>query len=519
MNPSRLEIDGLRKVYPGTVALDGISVTFEGGKVTALIGKNGAGKSTLVKILAGAMRPTSGDSRLNGRLLDLRSPADAIANGIATVHQELSLVPGLTVGENILLGRLPKRRGTMGLVIDWERTVCVADSLLRELGISLDVKARVSQLRIAQQQVVEIAKTMAPRIHADAKAVGPPRRILDMAPSVPTVLMLDEPTSALARTEVERLFELIRSLAKRGVIVIYVSHRLHELPQIADRVVALRDGKLAGSSAMQDASPKTIVQMMFGDALTESASPTQFAAGKVALEVRGLRMTPMLHDVSFSLHSSEILGIAGMLGSGRTELLMAIFGAMRVDGGQIFVAGRCVQRPTPARMKRLGIALAPENRKTQGIVPLMSIRDNACLAGLARIAKHCVIWKARQRPVVQANVRDLQIRAPGIERPITALSGGNQQKVVIGNWLNTRPRVMLFDEPTRGIDVQAKAQIFDIIRGLARDGIACIFVSSELEELPEVCHRILVLRRGRIAADMPVTGLNLETLFEACMEP
>ncbi|MBK8267309.1 MAG: sugar ABC transporter ATP-binding protein [Planctomycetes bacterium] len=529
MPDGRLETEGLRKDYPGTVALDGVSVAFEAGKVSALIGKNGAGKSTLVKILAGAVRPTSGSVRLNGRTLQLRSPREALAQGIAAVHQELSLIPDLTVGENILLGRLPKRghlnlfvapasrrwvhgrdaRATTndtdghrrdaratGLIIDWKGAFDRAAAILSELGLSLDVRAKVSRLSIAQQQIVEIAKAMS---------------------YAPRVLMLDEPTSALAANEVDRLFELIRSLARRGVILVYISHRLHELSRIADSVTALRDGRVSGTMPIGEATPKAIVQLMFGDDVAAGRPGAAPSGRATVLEVRGLSYRDILKDISLALMEGEILGIAGMLGSGRTELLMSIFGAMRASGGEILVDGRVVRRPTPGRMKRLGLGLAPESRKTQGIVPLMSIRDNGCLAGLAKIAKHGVIWKARQRRVVEGNVRELQIRTPGIERAITSLSGGNQQKVVIGNWLNTRPRVMMFDEPTRGIDVQAKGQIFDIIRGLSRQGIACLFVSSELEELLEVCHRVIILRDGRIAETHSTEGLSLQRLFEGCM--
>lgn len=497
MTPTtRLETVSLRKEYPGTVALDAVSVSFTAGRVTALIGKNGAGKSTLIKILSGAIRPTRGELRLDGHAVELRSPRDALARGIGTVHQELSLVPSLSVAENILLNRLPRRRGLTSAIVDWRAAFSKAESVLTELGVSIDVRARAGGLSVAQQQIVEIARVMS--YH-------------------PRVVMFDEPTSALARTEVERLFEAIRNLAARGVVVIYITHRLHELSRVADEVTALRDGKLVGTIPIREASTSTVVRMMFGDAVPSSQRPSTEEPGPPVLEVRGLSLPDKLNSVSFSVGRGEIVGIGGMLGSGRSELLHSIFGSIQYDRGEVLVNGKSVRRATPAHMKRLGVALTPESRKTQGIVPQMSVRDNACLAALRRIGRWGFIRTSRQRRIVEANVRELQIKVSSIERRITSLSGGNQQKVVIGNWLNTDPVVMLFDEPTRGIDVQAKGQIFEIFRTLSHRGIACVFVSSELEELLEVCHRIVVLHGGRAKASLSTSGLTVDRLFAACM--
>ncbi|MBX3396415.1 MAG: sugar ABC transporter ATP-binding protein [Phycisphaerae bacterium] len=493
---TRLETISLRKEYPGTVALDAVSVSFTVGRVTALIGKNGAGKSTLIKILSGAIRPTCGELRLDGRALELRSPRDALARGIGTVHQELSLVPSLSVAENILLNRLPLRRGLMSAVVDWRSAYAIAESVLADLGVSLDVQSRAGSLSVAQQQIVEIARVVSFR---------------------PRVVMFDEPTSALARTEVERLFEAIRNLAARGVIVIYITHRLHELSRVADEVTALRDGKLVGTIPIREASTPTVVRMMFGDAAPTPHRPSAVEPGPPVLEVRDLSYRDKLNGVSFSVGRGEIVGIGGMLGSGRSELLHSIFGSLRYDRGEVLVNGESVCRATPAGMKRLGVALTPESRKTQSIVPRMSIRDNACLAALRRISSWGFIRGSKQRRMVEFNVRELQIAVSSVDRPITSLSGGNQQKVVIGNWLNTEPSVMLFDEPTRGIDVQAKGQIFDILRSLSSRGIACVFVSSELEELLEVCHRIVVLHGGKAKASLDTSGLTVDRLFAACM--
>ena len=529
-----LETRLLSKTYPGTRALDRVSLTFEGGRVAALVGKNGAGKSTLVKILSGAVRPSGGEILLEGRSASFLSPADAKTAGIATVHQELSLVPGLSVAENILFGRFPKRRGLAAAAIDWRRLNETASGMLSAIGARLDPRETIAGLSLAQQQVVEIARA----VHAEAR-----------------VVLLDEPTSGLSRSEVEMLFRLVRTLAGRGVAVVYVTHRLSELGEIADTVTAFRDGRHVGTIPASEASPGRLVELMFGETATgatgspvqpgsqdrqaggysgsraESESATESGAGgpgapaaPPALEVRGLTLAGRLHDIAFTLARGEILGIAGMLGSGRTELLTAIFGALRADGGEIVVHGpggaRTLRaaRAAPGLMRSLGVALVPENRQVQGLVTRMSVLDNICLASLGRISRGGVITRFLQRRAAAPLVRDLAISAPSLDVPISALSGGNQQKVVIAKWLARTPRVMLFDEPTRGIDVRAKAQVFGILKSLSETGIGSIVVSSELEELLEVCHRILVMRHGRIVGEASPEKLSLDRLLSLCME-
>jgi len=497
MDAIKLQTVDLGKVYPGTVALDQVSMTFEAGRVSALLGKNGAGKSTLVKILSGATQPTSGRFLVDGRPARFRNPKEAFNQGIATVYQELSLIPELTIGENIFLGRLPKTKGLGGISIDWRKTYQRADTILQSLKVELDVKQKVGHLRVAQQQVVEIAKAMSFN---------------------PSVLMLDEPTSALAHHEVSSLFALVKKLAAQGVAVIYITHRLQELRDIADTIAVLRDGKFVGQVPIEKASPKLIVEMIFGETVQKSRPAELKVRHQPVLEVRHLSLKDKLTDVNLTLHQGEVLGLAGMLGSGRTEILMSLFGAMRFDKGEILIKGRPFRSLTPARMKRAGVGLTPENRKEQGIVLLRSTLDNICHAALGRISRHGVIWKGLQRSVADRTVKDLQITVADLEQSISALSGGNQQKVVVGNWLNTKPQIMLFDEPTRGIDVQAKQQIFQIIWELSKQGISSIFVSSELEELLEVCHRIIVLRKGCVVNEVEVDSLQLDKLFAMCME-
>jgi len=495
MGSRSLEIRRLRKEYPGTVALDDVSLRFEGGKIHALIGKNGAGKSTLVKILAGAVRPTGGELRVDGEPVVLASPRDALRHGIAAVHQELSLVPELTVAENILLGRLPHAGRFGRLFIDWDETYARARRILERLELSLDVRKTAGSLGVAQQQVVEIAKAMSYE---------------------PAVLMLDEPTSALAQHETDLLFGLLRTLAAQGVVLLYVTHRLQELPRIADSVTVLRDGALIGT--VTDCSPATLVQMMFGEVVQSVRPADLVAAREPIMQVRGLTRAGAFEQVSFTLHRGEILGIAGLLGSGRTELLRALFGADRADAGSIEIGGVAVRPTSPGQMKRLGVVLAPENRKDDGLVQILSTRANLCLASLEKLSRRGFVSRAREVASVRRTIERAAIKVPDPDAAVSSLSGGNQQKVVLGKWLATEPAVMLLDEPTRGIDVRAKQQIFQIMWDLSRRGIASLVVSSELEELLDVCHRILIMNKGRITGEVDPAVARLDTLFAACME-
>lgn len=490
-----LRTDHLNKTYPGTVAVHDLSVRFEGGKVHAIIGKNGSGKSTTIKMISGAVRPTSGAIYLHDTALVLASPRDAREAGIETVYQEPSLVPGLTVSENLLLARLPHATG-FPWRIDWQRAQLLAGKMLSRLAIDIAPRAIVKDLSVAQQQLVEIAR-----------AVG----------SDPRVLILDEPTSALAHHEVEQLFRVIRTLTGNGITVLYISHRLQELPRIADTITVLRDGELVGRLDTEQAQPERIVSMMFGE-VTHGGRPTDLTPGRrTVLEVRGLRRAGSLRDVSFDLAEGEILGIAGMLGSGRTELLRAIFGADPADGGEVVVEGvpRCER--DPAVMKDHGVALIPENRATEGLVLRHSILENLTRASMGRYSSRGVRNKTAERDAARAHVVALSIRLASLDEAVATLSGGNQQKVVVGNWIGTDPRVMLFDEPTRGIDVNAKRQIFALMWELSRRGIASLFVSTELEELLEVCHRIVVLRDGAIQAELVPDNTPLDTLYALCM--
>ncbi|MEA4897587.1 MAG: sugar ABC transporter ATP-binding protein [Christensenellaceae bacterium] len=490
---STLRAERIVKDYPGTRALDDVSISFDGGKVHAFIGKNGSGKSTLVKVFSGAIQPSGGKFFLDDREMCFNSPIDAREQGIATVYQELSLVPYLSVAENIYLGRLPKR----GRVIDWKQTFSRADELLKRMDVDIDPREKVYKLSMWQCQIVEIVKAMS---------------------FSPKVLMLDEPTSALAQHETQSLFKVVRTLRDQGVIIIYISHRLQEIWEIADTVTVLRDGRLVGVEQVANIDHKSLIGMMFGDVEIRKRPADLPVQDKTVLEVRGLTRANRFEGVSFALRRGEVLGIAGMLGAGRTELLRSIFGADPFDSGEIIVKGKRVgPRISPITMKRCGLGLTPEERKTQGIILIHSIRDNLCYASLDQLSDSHVVNQVRRDQFAERQVADLDIKVPTIMAAAGSLSGGNQQKVVIGNWLNTAPDIMMYDEPSRGIDVGAKQQIFQIMWEQSRKGVSSIFVSSELEELLEVCHRILIMYMGKIVGEVTPDNLRIEDLYAYCM--
>lgn len=489
---SVLETRGITKAYPGTIALKNVSLSFESGKIHALIGKNGSGKSTLVKIFSGAIVPTEGEIVSDGRELRLSQPSEAFAEGIATVYQELSLVPHLSVAENIFMGRLPCR----GPLVDWDKTYETADELLRKMNVKISARALIAELPVWQCQIVEILKAMSFK---------------------PKVLLLDEPTSSLSVEEVKKLFEFVRQVVNSQVIVIFISHRLEELWELADTCTVLRDGELIGRMDMKDATHNDIIRMMFGETAARTRRGERVDSPEIVLEVAHLSREKKFDDVSFSLRRGEILGIAGMLGAGRTELLRAIFGADRFDSGEVRFMGRPISSPTPRRMKNRGLALAPEDRKREGLNQILSVRDNLTLAALDKLSRLGLVDRNKESSLARKQVADLAIQVADLRLPVSSLSGGNQQKVVVGNWLNSSPQVMFFDEPSRGIDVNAKQQIFQIIWEQSLKGIASIMVSSELEELLEVCHRILIMRNGRITGEYSSEELTLDELYLLCM--
>lgn len=489
----RLDIKNIVKVYPGCRALDDVSLSMESGKVYALIGKNGSGKSTLVKLLAGVIQPTSGEMFIDGVPLVLKTPGDAHKQGIVTVYQEMSLIPSLSVAENVFLNRMPKR----GRLIDWRETYRQSSTFLQTMGVNLDPHKQVQDLSMWQKQIVEITKAMI--YH-------------------PKILLLDEPTSALAANEVQHLLEFVRSLKEKDIIVVYITHKLQELRQVADEVAVLRDGMFIGQVPITEIDNRGIVNMMFGEVNIRERPKDIIPSKEVIMKVSGLTRKKAFHNVSFELMKGEVLGIAGMLGSGRTELLRSIFGADPFHGGTIEIDGNLITRLSPEKMVGYGIGLTPEERKTEGLILIHSIKDNLCYASIRQNQIAGFLENKRKREIIaNKQVKDLEIRIPGINYPCSSLSGGNQQKVVVGNWLNTKPMIMLYDEPSRGIDVNAKQQIFEIMWNSARAGISSIFVSTELEELLEVCHRLLIMYRGEIIGEVDPEKCSIEELYACCM--
>ena len=489
-----LRTEHLSKDYPGCRALDDVTVSFESGKVNALLGKNGSGKSTLVKCFSGAIRQSAGEFYLDDQKCCFSKPTEAYSHGFATVYQEVSLVSGLTVTENIFLGRMPKKGG----LIDWNKAHADAKKMLDMMKVNINPREIVSRLSMWQCQVVEITKAMSFR---------------------PKVLMLDEPTSALASNEINILFDVIRELKKQDVIIIYISHKLHEIPQIADTVTVLRDGQMIGKVNIEDVQHKDILSMMFGNVAIRNRPADIVPTDEVVLKVEDLTREGKFEHISFELHKSEVLGIAGMLGSGRTELLKSIFGADPYDSGSIYVNGVPVKKnASPITMKKHGLGLTPEDRKQEGLILIHSIRDNLCYASMSRTAKGWLENKRMRAEIADEQVNGLQIKVPSVKASAGSLSGGNQQKVVVGNWLNTQPKIMLYDEPSRGIDVAAKQQIFEIMWEQSKQGISTIFVSSELEELLETCNRILIMSDGKITGEAIPEDLSVEALYSMCME-
>lgn len=493
-----LRAEKINKYYPGVHALDNVDFELRAGEVRALLGKNGAGKSTLVKILSGATHADSGQIFMEDQRVVLNSPMDAFRVGIATVYQEMSLVKGLTVAENILLGRWPRQRWLGIDTINQRQTRQLAREALEMMGVHLNLGETVGRLSVAEQQVVEIAKVVSLR---------------------PKVMILDEPTSALPQAEVDHLLALVRRLAENGVAVIYVSHRLQEIPRVADSITFLRDGRLVDTIPIAEATPERVANMIVGGQWTRALPQQTVREGEreVRLSVQHISRQRYLHDVSFDLHAGEVLGLAGLLGSGRTELVRAIFGLDAVDSGTIAIDGQVIAHPNPMEMKAKGIGLTPEDRKAQGLVLALNVEDNLTLSALDRVSHNQIISAPAKRGLAEKMVEALSIQTPNLAVKALSLSGGNQQKLVVGKWLNSQARILLMDEPTRGIDIQAKEQIYGLVRNLARQGISIIFISSEIEEVLEVADRILVLNQGRIVADVPASQADLEQILALAM--
>ncbi len=470
-----LDVEGVSKGFPGVVALDNVRLKVRRGTVHALMGENGAGKSTLMKIIAGIYTPDSGTFRLRGVDIRLTSPLDALENGIAMIHQELNLMAPMTVAENIWIRREPKTR--FGL-IDHGAMRRRTEDLFQRLNIDLDPEALVGSLSVANRQMVEIAKAVS--YNSD-------------------VLIMDEPTSALTEREVAHLFRIIRSLREAGKGIIYITHKMNELFEIADEVSVFRDGRYIGTSAAADVTRDDIIRMMVGREITQMFPKETVPIGEVVLSVKGLSLAGVFHDVSFDLRRGEILGVAGLVGSGRSNIAETLFGVTPATSGEIVVDGRRERVDSPARAMALGMAFLTEDRKETGCFLALDILENTQMAVLNRdfVTGGFVRQEALTAACLKLTDR-LRVKTPNLAERILNLSGGNQQKVLIARWLLTQPRILILDEPTRGIDVGAKAEIHRLISQLAGEGLAVIMISSEMPEVLGMSDRIMVVHEGRV---------------------
>jgi ribose transport system ATP-binding protein len=480
----------ISKQYPGVRALDDVSLTVYSGEVHALLGENGAGKSTLMKILAGAQPRDSGEILLNGHPVSIDSPQQAMDFGISIIYQEFNLVPYLTAGENIFLGREP--RAKIPGFVDFKTLYAESQATLDRLGVRIDARTPVNRLSVAQQQMVEIAKATSRKSK---------------------IIVMDEPSATLTEHELQSLFALIRQLKAEGVSIIYISHRLEEVFEVCDRATIMRDGKWIATKEVAELTREEIIRLMVGRELKDAIPKVAAKPGAVALKVKNLNRAGVLHDISFEVREGEVVGLAGLVGAGRTETARVIFGADPMDSGSIEIMGKPVRIHSPQEAIKQGIGLVTEDRKQQGLVLGMAVRENNTLANLDALSTFSFIRRKEERQIAEKYRSDLGIKTPSIEQAVQNLSGGNQQKVVLAKWLFTGSKVLIFDEPTRGIDVGAKSEIYKLMNELAAQGVAILMISSELPEILGMSDRILVMHEGRIAGELSRAEATQEAIM------
>jgi ribose transport system ATP-binding protein len=477
-NNAILRLEHISKRFPGVQALDAVTFEVAEGEIHALVGENGAGKSTLMKILTGAISRDTGTIILRGQPVEIDSPRRAQALGISMIHQELALIPYLNVGQNIYLGREPG--GALPGFIHWPTLYAQAREQLDQLNIAVNPTTTVADLSIAQRQMVEVAKALS--LNAD-------------------IIVMDEPTSALSERETETLFGLMRALREQGVTIIFISHRIEEVLAVADRVTVLRDGQLVGMAPISEVDMGQVVRMMVGRELGEMYPKEEVPRQEMVLRVKGFSRGNELHDIDLELYKGEILGLAGLVGAGRTELARAIFGIDPIERGEIWMDSQRVKIGSPQRAIALGMGFVPEERTTQGLFLGMAVRQNITISALDKVSRLGFVNFGEAGRLAQDYVSRLDIRTPSLRQKVRNLSGGNQQKVVLAKWLSLNPKVLILDEPTRGIDVGAKAEIHALMSQLAKQGVGIIMISSELPEILGISDRIVVMHEGRVAAE------------------
>ena len=493
--PPFLQLQEVTKRFPGVLALNRVSLEVRAGEVHALLGENGAGKSTLIKIIAGVYHADAGEIRIDGRPVSVRNPHDAQALGISTIFQEFTLAPDMTVAENIFLGREPLRIRALSIV-DRRELIRRTREVLASLDLQIDPQAAIKHLGVAQQQMVEIAKALS----LDAR-----------------LIIMDEPTATLTSHEIDRLFEAIDRLKRRGVAIVYVSHRLDEVKAIGDRATILRDGAYVGTVPVPSTTIDEMIRLMVGRDLKDKFPKVAIEPGDEVLRVEELTRKGILHGVSLRVRRGEIVGIAGLVGSKRTETARAIFGADPIDSGRIFLHGLPVRVRTPADAIANRIALVPEDRKRHGIFASLSVWENVVISALRHFSRNGVLDLRRARQRAQAYVSSLRVATPGLDKRVLELSGGNQQKVVIAKWLNTNAELFLFDEPTRGIDVGGKIEVYRLMGELLSRGAAIVMISSELPEILGLSDRILVMREGRICGEFDRADATEENILNCAL--
>lgn len=494
-NQPLLRLEGISKSFPGVCALHDVHLEVRRGEVHALLGENGAGKSTLVKILSGAYARDSGEIIWEGRPIHIHTPKEAQKLGISIIYQEFNLVPQLSIAENVWISREPFRNRTLQW-IDWKQMYRKTQALLDELHLELDPRRPVAGLGVAQQQMVEIAKALS----LDAK-----------------LLIMDEPTSALTGAEINQLFAVIRRLKARGVAVVFITHQLDQVFEICDRGTVLRDGEFIATVDLAGVAEDDIIRLMVGRSLDQQYPKLATRRGAEALRVEGLQRDGVLHDVSFTAHAGEILGVAGLVGAGRTELMRAVFGADPIDAGRVIIFGQELAVTSPQAAIRAGMGLLPEDRKQEGLVLLLSVLHNMSMASLDKLTSGLLLRLGDERKQAAGFVDKLRIATPGVDQQAQFLSGGNQQKVVLAKWLASQSKILIFDEPTRGIDVGAKVEVYHLMNSLVENGVAVIMVSSEMPELLGMSDRILVMHGGRITAELSRQEATQEKILAAAM--
>jgi len=490
---------GIYKAFPGVQALDNVDFDLYPGEAHVLIGENGAGKSTLMKILAGAYHPDAGTIEVQGRVVKIQNPREAHSLGISIIYQEYNLVPFLNVAQNIYLGRAPRRQTPLlGALVDHKKMHADAETLLRSLNTDVDTHATVKFLGVAQQQMCEVAKA----VSVNAR-----------------VIIMDEPTAALTSREIEQLFNLIRLLKSKGIGIVYISHRLNEVHEIGDRVTVLRDGRYIDTKQVSEVTVDDMISMMVGRSI-ENLYPRNYREpGEMALRVTGLSSQALrLRHVNLNVRCGEIVGLAGLVGAGRTELAKAIFGAAPYDSGAVEIFGQPIEKNnSPAKMVRRGVGLIPEDRKSEGLALILSVAENVVMASLERLFPRSFVSGKKEASVVDGAIKDLAIATPSGKRQVQFLSGGNQQKVVLAKWLATNSRLFIFDEPTRGIDVGAKAEVHSLMDRLVAQGAAVLMISSELPEILGMSDRVYAMHEGRVVAEVPRAEATQERLLAYMM--